>query len=108
MKLTLGLCCTYLIVAFATAGAPLPQPGDPQDNLSKNCQIPKCPEIKTPEGQERVIHLPYPTDCLQYVECKGSEARVLPCPPDEVFDKNTFTCSPRSRVRCVPCYQEAP
>ncbi|XP_053976691.1 uncharacterized protein LOC128875274 [Hylaeus volcanicus] len=108
MKFLLGVYSICLIVAFVMAGVPLPQPGDPQSNLSKNCQIPKCPVVKTTNGEERVITLPYPLDCLQYVECKGSVATVLPCPPDEVFDKNTFTCGPKSRVHCVPCYQEVP
>ncbi|XP_076173296.1 uncharacterized protein LOC143149613 [Ptiloglossa arizonensis] len=110
MKLLFALYCIYLIIGFdiADGNIPLPQPGDSQSNLSSNCQIPKCPTIKILDGEERVITLPYPLDCLQYVECKGSESRILPCPPDEVFDKNTFTCGPRSRVRCVPCYEEAP
>nr|XP_031847886.1 uncharacterized protein LOC116433655 [Nomia melanderi] len=108
MKFVLAVCCISLMVVFTIAGVPLPQPGDDQSNLSKNCQIPKCPKVKSLEDQERVFTLPYPLDCLQYVECRGSDARVLPCPPDEVFDKNTFTCGPRDKVRCVPCYEEPP
>ncbi|XP_017798735.1 PREDICTED: uncharacterized protein LOC108579657 [Habropoda laboriosa] len=90
MKFIFALHCICLIATFADAGVPLPQPGDPQNNLSKNCQIPKCPETKIVGGEEEVVALPYPLDCLQYVECRGSQSRVLPCPPDEVFDKKTF------------------
>lgn len=86
MKSILILCCTCLIISFATAGVPLPRLEDPQSNLSKNCQIPKCPEASHGD-QGKAVNLPYPLDCLQYVECKGTEASVLPCPPDEIFDQ---------------------
>ncbi|CAK9796671.1 hypothetical protein ANTQUA_LOCUS838 [Anthophora quadrimaculata] len=102
MKLIFALHCICLITTFADAGPPLPQPGDPQNNLTKNCQIPKCPET------EEIVALPYPLDCLQYVECKESQVHILPCPPDEVFDKATSSCGPRDKVRCIPCYQQVP
>ncbi|XP_017881195.1 uncharacterized protein LOC108625605 [Ceratina calcarata] len=105
MKLIFAFPVIWFVVTLTDAGVPLPQPGDSQDHLTKNCQIPKCPVMK---DQEKPLTLPYPMDCLQYVECKGSETRVLACPPDEVFDKETSSCGPREKVHCVPCYQQAP
>lgn len=75
------------MIAIAVCAVPLPQPGDSEEHLSKNCRTPKCPILKGAENEGRVVTLPYPLDCLQYVECRGSEARILPCPPDQVFDK---------------------
>ncbi|XP_029049381.1 uncharacterized protein LOC114879051 [Osmia bicornis bicornis] len=106
MKSILILCCTCLIISSVIAGVPLTTLEDSQSNLSKSCQIPKCPEASHVEDQGKTVNLPYPLDCLQYVECKGSEARILPCPPDEIFDQNTSSCGPRDKVRCVPCYQQ--
>ncbi|XP_078046454.1 uncharacterized protein LOC144474923 [Augochlora pura] len=108
MKLVMLMCAVCLMATLATAGIPLPQIGDSQINLANNCRIPECPAVKSLEDRDKVHHLPYPLDCLLYVECRGSEAKIFPCPPDEVFDKNTSACGPRDKVRCVPCYQQAP
>ncbi|XP_076647758.1 endochitinase-like [Halictus rubicundus] len=107
MELAVAIYSTCLMVVLVAAGVPLPRIGESQTYLADNCQIPKCPEEKR-EDQERAVLLPYPMDCFQYVECAGSIARILPCPPDEVFDKKTSTCGHRDKVRCVPCYEEAP
>lgn len=78
MKYIALLC---LIVASVIAGPPFPLS---DDNLSPQCQIPKCP-AKANDGAP--ITLPYPLDCLQYIICEESGPRTVACPADLVFNK---------------------
>ncbi|KAH0950853.1 hypothetical protein HN011_008351 [Eciton burchellii] len=102
LKSLVVLC---LIVAYVIAGPPIPPPGASEESLAPQCRTPKCPATKA-NGDTPVI-LPYPLDCLQYIICEESGPRIVACPGDLVFNKNTGQCDTRQNANCVPCWQQA-
>ncbi|KAL6427718.1 hypothetical protein ACFW04_008874 [Cataglyphis niger] len=98
MKYFIALLC--LISASVIAGPPFPLSND---NLSPQCQIPKCPTVKA--NDDAPITLFYPLDCLQYIICEESGQRTVACPTDLVFNKNTGKCDTRQNANCIPCWQ---
>lgn len=51
-------------------------------------------------------YAPYPDDCSLYILCiDGSEANILQCPQDQIFDKDMQSCRPGNQITCVPLEQ---
>ncbi|KAK2582408.1 hypothetical protein KPH14_004726 [Odynerus spinipes] len=103
MKYLLALQCICLIAVVVYASPPF---GIPEENLSPNCQTPKCPEAKDGALVVKPVNLTYPLDCLLYVACKP-EFSIESCPSDEVFNKNTGRCDTPENAKCVPCWKQA-
>jgi len=79
-----------LIVAYVTAGPPIPPPGSSEESLAPQCRTPKCP---TRANGDTPVVLPFPRDCLQYVICEESGPRIVACPGDLIFNKVSIEVS---------------
>ncbi|XP_066591027.1 peritrophin-1-like [Prorops nasuta] len=103
MKFVLVLVCACLVATSVLAGPPYL----PEEELSDACKTPKCP-VKPTMKNGKPLTLSYPTDCLQYIICDGTEGRVVACPPDLFYNEEAGYCDTRERAKCVPCYQRPP
>ncbi|XP_011636962.1 peritrophin-1-like [Pogonomyrmex barbatus] len=96
MMRSLALLC--LIVTSAIAAPPTLN----EDSLAPACRSPKCPA--TIAKGDPPVNLPFPLDCLQYVVCDESGRRIVACPPDLVFNKNTGVCDTPEKAMCETCW----